>query len=144
MPLRDHVEMALSCLIGEPMWASGLAASMLWLQFGQELVARDHRGKARTVGRHALHIDCPWQWLEASGDVRADHDFSHEELVVLGGARPVCESVQADERGGFRLRFADGSTLVVEPDTAAEEYWRLLEPGRDTPHFVVGANGVEE
>ena len=122
------------------MWSAGLAGDLLWLQFGQERITIDLAGIPRTVGAHALHVSAPWRWVEAWGDVRADHCSSAAELGRLGTDRPICENILAQDSGTLQLRFSDGSCLHVEAE-GNDEYWRLLQPGRDDPHFVVGPWG---
>lgn len=127
------------------MWAAGKAGSITWLQFGPRHVVADRRSGTKEVGQHALHLDCPWRWVEAWGETRADDHADHAGLGHLGESSPVCVSVAADDHGAIVLGFHDGSRLLVEPDLedTSDEWWRLFEPSRDTPHFVVGPTGIE-
>ena len=148
MSNRKQVEVTLARLIGEPMWAAG-RAGIVWFQFGADRATIDRRGNPRAVGTFALHITCPWRWLEPWGDVRADDQREHADLVMLGQERLQCVAVTAGESGGFCLTFSDRSTLIVEPDDGAsegddDEYWRLFSPGQDTAHFVIGRHGIAE
>ena len=57
-------------------------------------------------------------------------------------------AVEVDRCGGFVLRLEKEFALEVFPDASAEphdlrEQWRLLQPGRETPHFVLGNHGVD-
>jgi hypothetical protein len=51
--------------------------------------------------------------------------------------------------GNLTLHFDNGDVLTVEgvpgdgAASADSEYWRLLQPGRSTPHFVVSSVGAE-
>ena len=146
MSIRKHVEQALACLVDQPMWAAGLAGPIAWFQFGSRRVVPNPRtGGTKEVGEYALHVDCPWRWVEAWGDSRADHHAEHGGLAHLGHPPPICNGASATDRGAIELSFNDGSRLLVEPDLEedTEEWWRLLQPSVDAPHFVVGSSGIE-
>lgn len=54
--------------------------------------------------------------------------------------------IVVDRCAGFSLRLEDQHALEVFPDAFAmphdlREQWRLLQPGRETPHFVVNNHG---
>jgi hypothetical protein len=56
--------------------------------------------------------------------------------------------VLADELGGFTLELTDGMMLEAYPDSSptghvTTEFWRLLQPGTESPHFAVGTFGIE-
>lgn len=143
MTLQSQIAKALAPLIGEAMWAAGLAG-IVWLQFGDERVTVGLK-EPRIVGTHALHISSPWEWREKWGDVRADHHSDRAALERLGNTRPVCVAIDPKEDGGVTLLFEDASTLEIEAGTAdQDEFWRVFEPWQETPHFVVGPAGVEE
>jgi hypothetical protein len=68
-------------------------------------------------------------WIEA-----------HEErpLIVL--------EITVDRCAGFALRLDDVNSLDVFPDAFSmphdiREHWRILQPAKDTPHFVVNNQG---
>jgi hypothetical protein len=47
--------------------------------------------------------------------------------------------------GSFRTLLEGGFSLEVFPSNSLNgEQWRLFEPGKDLPHFVVTGIGVEE
>jgi hypothetical protein len=61
---------------------------------------------------------------------------------------PVVEAANADAFGGVRLTLSGGRVLELFPNATptghvATEFWRLLRPGSDAPHFVVGTFGVD-
>jgi hypothetical protein len=145
---------------------------MLWLQLGPRVHAPIDRDPERVTGEYALHVQCPWrisgrtaivvgagdmyrcadpnvpEWAfdpghpgNAVADVRLRQwiaAFAHRPLAVLG--------VDADRSGGFVLRLSEGFAVEVFPDSSEAgdeaEYWRLLKPGDDTPHFVMRGPGA--
>ena len=61
----------------------------------------------------------------------------------------VVESIAVDRCGGFVLHLGRDFALEVFPHAGAasdegHEQWRLLRPGVDVPHFVVGNTGVKD
>jgi hypothetical protein len=66
----------------------------------------------------------------------------------FSAAPPSVTRVLADELGGFTLELTDGMVLEVFPESSptghvTTEFWRLLQPGTESPHFVVGTFGIE-
>jgi len=66
----------------------------------------------------------------------------------FGSAPPRIEGVEPDPYGGFALHATGGVRLEVFPSSTptghvATEFWRLVQPGPGTPHFVVGTFGIE-
>ena len=54
--------------------------------------------------------------------------------------------IEVDRCAGFRLAFDSAQAFEVFPNAYAmphdiREQWRLFEPGRDSPHFVVENQG---
>jgi len=136
------IQTQLNRVVGLPLWAIGQAASLLWLQFGERHTVAASRGGTKEVGTLALHVDCPWYWKRKHQIVASWR--SESELVnQLVSAPIICRAAIAQTSGSFELQF-DGDTFVTtvedDEDPDAEEYWRLFEPARDTPHFVVGAH----
>jgi len=56
----------------------------------------------------------------------------------------VVEDVEADSVGGAVLRLSGRYRLVIFPATTRGENWRIFEPGRDGPHFVIAGGKVED
>lgn len=141
--MRDTIQNELSVLLGLPLWAVGRAGSLEWFHFGGHHAVPDRRTEIKDVGDFALHIDCTWSLITSRfGEAIATDESSREDLAAIGGMQLMCEEVVADDRGGFVLQFASKHCLKVEPDDE-EEFWRLFEPHRESPHFVVGAAGIE-
>jgi hypothetical protein len=144
--MKQAIEHALAPVVGQPLWAVGRVASLVWFQFGGRHVVVDRQGRQREVGSYALHVDCPWSWTRSWGEVIVDHESAHDELSDCLAVPVCCQSIDCRDNGSFRIHFDDHTILTVaveaDPDPAAEEYWRFFEPHLDTPHFVVGAGGV--
>jgi hypothetical protein len=61
---------------------------------------------------------------------------------------PSVQGLEPDEYGGFALRLTGGMRVEVFPNSTptghvATEFWRLLQPAMEVPHFVVGTFGIE-
>ena len=98
------------------------------------------RGGTKEVGEFALHLQCPWQLLDAAGSLVASYDSTAEELAAVPSLPLFCCGVVVAASGRFILDFCTGETLIVEGDDPdCEEYWRLFRPGSNEPHFVVGS-----
>lgn len=54
----------------------------------------------------------------------------------------VVEHVQTSNVGDLEIRLSGGYRLVVFPGGSTGEEWRIFEPDKDSPHFVVEGNGV--
>lgn len=146
MKVKSAIERHLTDLVGMPLWAIGRAASLVWLQFGDRVIAKSPLGHVREVGTYALHIRLPLVAWQCGGETLADNDSELAQLETLVSNPIVCNGLSASENGSFELRFDNRTKLSVsiEDDSESEavEYWRLLEPGLDAPHFVVGQKGV--
>jgi len=141
--MKDAVAKELGVLMNLPLWAVGRAGDVNWFQFGGHHAVPARKIEIKDVGDYALHTECDWTLTTSVyGGVIATSDSTREDLAAIGALGLVCQEVAADDRGGFVLQFASGHCLKVEPDDEeAEEFWRLFEPHRKTPHFVVGAGG---
>ena len=127
-----------------PLWAVGRAGDVNWFQFGGHHAVPARKIEIKDVGDYALHTQCDWALTSSTyGEVIATSESPLEALASVGNLGLVCQDVAADDSGGFVLQFASGHCLKVEPeDEEAEEFWRLFEPHRETPHFVVGGAGI--
>ena len=143
--MRDTIQSRLSVLLHLPLWAVGRAGTLEWFHFGGHHAVPDRRIEIKDVGDFALHIDCPWLLLSSPfGGVIATDESSPQDLAEVGEMHLECVEVVVGDRGAFELHFATKHCLKVEPDDEeAQEFWRLFEPHRETPHFVVGAFGIE-
>ena len=170
--MKEAIEQALQPLIGMPLWKAHRAADLQVFQFGARHQAMTFQGHPTLVGDCALHIQCGWRivgpggivtgrrdlYYPAGGDPYRDlHSFDYDgpvpnrrdaRLAALleerSGTPLVVMSCSADPFGSFRLAFSDGFALEVFPDdSVGGEYWRLLHPHTDGPHFVVSGKGIE-
>src|SRR5437867_12783651 len=141
--MKDAVDKKLGVLVNLPLWAVGRAGDVNWFQFGGHHAVPTRKIEIKDVGDYALHTQ--WDWTLTSsmyGEVVATSESSVADLASVGNLGLVCQEVSSDDRGGFVLQFASGHCLKFEPeDEEAEEFWRLFEPHRKTPHFVVGTGG---
>jgi hypothetical protein len=161
MKLVQRISDCLSVLRALPFWACGRAADLQWLQFGERYIQGGAKGQ--DVGDFALHIQCAWRLRGPSGIIvasrdryypKGDRDAADEDFNwdTPGGNRcdermqsflskycPVrVESISVDEVGGFSLVLEGGFVFEVFPDNSRNgEYWRLFQPGTDSPHIVL-------
>jgi len=146
----DVLRIPLQRLSGLLMREAGWAGDIAWFQFGGPItVSRPRLGGDRDVGEYALHLSCPWRWVASSGFVRADENSPDSSLEALGAIEARYVDAELTGDGNLALHFDSGDVLTVEGvpgDGAASddsEYWRLLQPGRSTPHLVVSSVGAE-
>jgi hypothetical protein len=149
--LTASIETALAPLIGLPLWAAGHAADMLWVQFGAKIPAPLMRDPKREAGEYALHVQCPWRVSGLTGVVAGSSDDAaadHQLATWLDAHRtdPVrVIAIAADRCGGFIATLTHHFAFEVFPEESSErEQWRLLQPGKDVPHFVVLGTGIED
>jgi len=164
--MKDEIEEALSVLIGKPLWGSNRAADMEMFKFGDR---HTYRGGWR--GDYVLHVQCPWEIkkgsrvLVESGDVYLPRDGGTTDPTEfhwdqLGANRrdqrlellfqehdsmPLAvERIQAAGTGVATVTFSRGISFeMFVPTAAPREWWRLFQPGRNTEHFIVTAEGIE-
>ena len=143
--MRKIVEQALKSIEGHPVWAVGRASRMLWIQIGDRHTVPAWGGGTKEVGTFALHIDCPWSWMQGE-ELIADQDSGLERLNELLLMPVICQGIFADDDGSFELKFRNGTALIVSIEANVEgaetEFWRFFQPSTDTPHFVVGSRCI--
>lgn len=131
-----------------------------------------HRGKRRVIADYALHLQCPWRICGPAGIVVGSQDLFYpagdpsveppdfdwdvpgstrrdermSEFLASRETAPLYVlAVSADEAGSISLDFVGGYSMDVFPVESLErEYWRLFQPGKDGPHFVVTGRGIED
>ncbi len=169
--MKTEIEAATAVLMGKPLWTCRRAASMANFQFGKRKKTQDSHGKPTEVGEYALHVDCAWRitraervvvgsrdlWYPAEFDndapVPADFDWSRSlsrrdkilDALFEGNTREFSvQRVEGGLAGSLRIDLSDGLSLEVFPDDSLEdEYWRLLAPDQEKPHFVVRGRGID-
>jgi hypothetical protein len=128
----------------------GRAADMLWLSFGKEITIKIHDQKSRVVNEFALHLQCPWRFIQKGliilanadiYDVTNDKDYDYDEWDVLGNNRfdkaveetmsPMLplkvEQFCTDSKRDIKILFGQG--LVFETfinASSPSENWRLI------------------
>jgi len=155
------IHQALAPLVGLPFRCIGRATNLLWLQFGELHEVSDRRGGTKVVGDWAVHVQCPWRFVQHGKILAGYHDFYYtpdgdtpEDWDVVGKTRfdiaastictefaktpPVVASVQVDDVGGFSVHLSGEFRLDVFPDESDDtsEHWRIFQPRVDSKHFV--------
>jgi hypothetical protein len=156
------IQNALAPLVGLPLRYIGRAADLLWVHFGELREIPDRKGGTRTVGKWALHVQCPWRivrpptiliargdcFYASDSDEPYDWDAGRESGFDRRAAPlnhefesspPRVAAVAVDAVGGFSLRLDGGQVFEVFPDDSTgsdSEHWRIFRPGRDERHFV--------
>jgi hypothetical protein len=169
--LRAEIEQATLVLKGKALWRCLRAADMATFDFGKRRKSCDSHGNPREVGEWALHIQCPWRItrddriLVGNQDLYypADYQYGGESSVGFdwerdstlrdkllhsllqdGAQELVVDRVEVYEAGGLHIVFGEGFSMDVLPcDSVSDEHWRLFEPDKDAPHFVVTGRGIE-
>ncbi|MCP4410329.1 MAG: hypothetical protein GY807_21800 [Gammaproteobacteria bacterium] len=167
--MNPNQQIKIEVLIGLPLLKIRRAADMLMMHFGSPRLVEDRRGKQKTVGEWALHVQTNWRIIRDSQILfgQADMLYRASDLEwrdddVLGGSRfderakalngalpeseTIVQDVTCDIFGGLRLTFRDGLAFEVFPDMSSDfpdyELWRLFGPGREDQHYVFEATGV--
>lgn len=145
----------------------GSVADMLWVHFGAPKLVPDHYGELREVGEWALHLQCPWRFIQNHRVILASSDFYYAEtgepLDTNSGSQSVFQknaerlnlwiesnkvrvsSVTYSEAGAFDLIFTDDLKLTVMPsqsENITNESWLLFKPYVDEPHIVFPAEAA--
>lgn len=157
------VEAALCKLIGKPLVSVGRAADMLTLQIGELRQRKIPLGGSVETGDWSLNIQFAWRitgpqgiytgrsdywqpsktidpvaidsrWNPENGNLR---DERLSAWIISRQASPVTlQSFVSDRCGAISLRFDDGFTLEIFPDSTQDEDWRLIE-WEGNGHLVV-------
>ena len=168
--MNESHEHALQVLHGLRLRCVGKAADMLWMHFGHYRAITDHRGESREVGEWALHLQCPWRFVRSGAVILASTDFYYypdsdesydsdregESLFdrranqfnrVLETGEFKVSAISHGECAAFQLDFGSDFHFAVFPAASDHsphgELWRLFQPDRDEPHYVVTTEGAE-
>lgn len=169
--MKIEIEHAAAVLKGKVLWRCLRAADMATFDFGERRKSCDSQGNAREVGEWALHVECAWRItrddrvLVGNRDLYYPADYRYADETPVGfdwergptlrdkllhslfqnAARElVVDRVEVYEAGGLHIVFREGASLDVLPcDSVSDEHWRLFEPDKDAPHFVVTGGGIE-
>jgi hypothetical protein len=164
-----EIEKSTVVLTGAALWAFRRIADLAVFHFGEKAQVKTFQGETAEVGRYALHVQCAWRIARedsvvvGSGDLyapagittkqfRSDFDWKRDPtrldelmgLLFKNGARQfLVRTVEVGVGSSLCLGLDSGLVLEIFPDDSlCEEYWRLLQPGKDEPHFVVA--GTDE
>ena len=162
------VDAALQRLVGLRISAIGRAATLLWVQFGEQRPIQTLRGTATMGGEFALHTEDPWRLLGPADLITGNHDMfydrageSDDDVYTRVGTalvdvrlerfraeleeRPISVRSVALDRGFCVILDLDRDHRleIVPTGTSESESWRLFRPGFDEEHLVVGAPGIE-
>jgi hypothetical protein len=169
---KAEIERATAVLIGTTLWRCLRAADMATFAFGERRTVPNFRGEMKEVGDYALHVQCAWriasqeQVIVGSSDLYYPADYQEDEdvpatfdyekdsnrrdrqlasLFQSGAKEFTVQNVLVGFAGSLHILLSDGLALEVFPnDSLSGEHWRLLEPGKDTHHFVVTGRGIEK
>jgi hypothetical protein len=75
------------------------------------------------------------------GELLGSYDAKTRSHVNIT-KRLVVERVQASNVGDLDITLSGGYRLLVFPAGSKGESWRIFEPDKDSPHFVVEGNEV--
>jgi hypothetical protein len=172
MSLRDDILAHLQPLVGLRLSIARLGGTMRGLHFGD--VRPVERGTAGEYALHiscAWRLDGPEGVVTGSSDLWAypgpgmPEDWDWEEgpnvqnerlAALLGGFDEatgshmnatdllVVEQVKAGPAGDARIYLSGGYRLILFPDGAADEHWRLFRPHTGERHFVVRGDQAGE
>src|SRR3712207_653825 len=62
--MKAQVYAALTPLLGLPIRAAERTGDLVLLQIGEQRTITNGNGGQREVGRYALHLACPWRFLD--------------------------------------------------------------------------------
>ncbi len=169
--MKIQVEDALKVIIGKIFWGAGRAGEIQWFQFGNKQVIVTERETIKEVGEYALHVQCAWRitspkgifvgsqdkYLPANDSNEQADDFDWDQpgvnrcddrISMLFNGREshtlLVKNVSADSYGGFCLNLSDNFSIEVFPDLSLDdECWRLFQPYKNGPHFIVTGEGIE-
>lgn len=144
----------------EPMFNLGRAADLLWIHFGKKIVVKNHRGVEVEKGEYAIHLQCPWRFVENSKLILGSRDiyvpregiqdsefnwdtfgmsiFDEKVKTFLEELTPIVVSnVTVDEIGTLKIQFENGLVFEAFPESSQiSEYWRFIN-NKTKEHTVV-------
>jgi len=170
--VRGQIETATGVLIGKALWRWTRAADMACFQFGGRRKVLDRNGKEEEVGDYALHVECTWRIIhgdrvfvgrqdlyypaeyDQGKPYPEDFDWEHDpnrhdklldSLFENGTREFMATDVEVGAAGSFHVLLGGNFSLEVFPSNSLSgEQWRLFEPRRDKPHFVVTGDGIKQ
>ncbi len=169
--MKEEIEKAVAVLRGKPLWGCLRAADMATFSFGDRKQSVDWKGRPRIVGDWALHVQCAWRIrqndrvvvgnvdlyypaeYEPGATVPEDFDWDtqpnrRDKLLDTffdnGNRSLVVQEIEVDGAGALRIALSDDHFLEILPnDSIGDECWRFFEAGKNKPHLVVTAKGLQ-
>lgn len=167
MQMKSEIEKKVAQLVRCAIWGWGRASDLASFQFGLKREVKDFRGRTKTVGEYALHVQCAWRitrgeeiavghrdlYYPPSGD-NPDKDFDwgpagtnrRDQLLdeIFHSDVLTVLSVEVGTGGYLCVRISGDLCLEIFPnDSLAHEHWRLFRPYISEPHLVVTGKGIE-
>jgi hypothetical protein len=169
--LREKIENAVAPLEGKALWRCLRAADMATFDFGQRRTSVNWKGDPREVGELALHVQCAWRIVQKDRIVVGSRDLYYPaeysdgdpvpenfdwerhpnrrdkllaSLFEMGARRFTVSRVEVGTVGSLHIILSDDLSLDLFPhDSLNAEHWRLFEPDKEGPHFVLTGRGIE-
>jgi hypothetical protein len=168
--MKAQIERATCVLTGRSLWTFRRTADLAVFQFGDKRQVKTFHGETVEVGEYALHVQCAWRLsqgdrvITGNGDLydpaviqseKSDSNLDWKKqptrvdelmqsLFEHDTRQLVVQSVEVGVAANLSIQLGRGFLLEIFPNySAVDEYWRLLKPGKDEPHFVVTGNGIE-
>jgi hypothetical protein len=163
--LDELVLQVLETLVGEPLLELGRAADMMWMGFGDVVLAPTRVDPDRRLARHRLHVSCPLRLDSAAAVLVASSDIYRRPCEPHSSARFAdwdkpganlfdalvatywranepgsvrVDRISADSFGGLELRLSGDQVIRIFPSrSGADEHWRYFQINSDHDHFVV-------
>ncbi|MRX56157.1 hypothetical protein GJU41_19550 [Bacillus idriensis] len=169
--MKLEIENTFQNIIGFPLNGSSRSLDMAKFNFGKLIQGFDKWGNVTIEAEYSLHVQCSWRLsnqnkiITASKDIyipRSDIDFEDddfeweeegmnrfdeliESFLAEKKSKIYVSDTTADNLGGIKVFFSDGTVLEIFPDESTEdEFWRLFKPGKLDSHFVVTGLGIEK
>lgn len=152
--MRDKILFIMTHIIGSAIYKIGRAGDMVWLSIGEPSTTKGLRGR-RTNYPYAIHLHCPWVftyegsvWME-DDDLSDINGQSRFDYLIEGIPLPLhITAVDADERGGFYLKFNGNWVLraYIPQEKSEAELWRFIEfmgNEEESKHFVISGSSMD-
>lgn len=138
---------------------------MMWMGFGDVVLAPTPLDPERRLARHRIHVSCPLRLDSAAAVVLASSDIYRQPRQPNSGlgagewdkpgdnlfdisvaaywraherGSALVDRVSADPFGGLQLRLSSGHAITIFPNrSGADEHWRYFEVNSSEDHFVV-------
>ena len=170
--MREEIKTELGKLNGLKLQYAGRASNLFWLGFGEMVLVTRRKGTEQ-LAEYSLHIQCAWRitidnkilvasrdfyhprsdWVEDSDDfdwdVKGNNRFDEKIKNFMEDVKGklIVERIASDEIGGFKVYLSKKYVLEAFPENSKDdeytEFWRFFNMKDDSPHFVVGGNGIQ-